>query len=153
MNFMIFTTRYFIIGLFSLLGVVSQGCSGPPVMSESQDDAFGKMMAIQECYQQYSHQYQKGPGSLDDLMRLLSEAGHNTDDLLKSTQDGSLVVVWNFKIPQVQSTEPIVLGYEANSHDGSRIVMTSMGVYPMLNEEFFSAPFPPGHQAPAKPAN
>ena len=153
MNFMILTTRYFVIGLFSLLWAVCQGCSSPTVMSESQDDAFGKMMAIQECYQQYSHQYQKGPSSIDDLMPLLTEAGHDTDELLKSTQDGSLLVVWDFKISQTQSTEPIVLGYEANSQQGSRIVMTSMGVYAMLDEEFYSAPLPPGHQAPAKPAN
>lgn len=122
-------------------------------MSESQDDAFGKLMAIQECYLQYSNQHQKGPSSLDELMPLLAEAGHNTDDLLKSTQDGSLVVFWDFKIHQPQSTEPVIVGYQTSSRGGNRMVMTSMGVSFMPDEEFYSAPFPPGHQAPAKPAN
>ena len=153
MNFMILMKRYFIIGLFSLLGVVSQGCSSPPVMSESQDDAFAKLMAIQECYLEHSMQNGRGPASIEDLQTALSEAGYDTNEILKSSRDGSeLTVHWGV-MPDFQTAEAVVIGYEGNSQEGQRVVMTSAGVWLMTDEEFYSAPFPPGHKAPPKPAN
>ena len=150
---MILMTRSFIIGLFSLLGVVSQGCSSPPVMSESQDDAFGKMMAIQECYLQHSMQNGRAPTSIEDLQTTLSEAGYDKNEILKSSRDGSeLTVHWGV-MPDVQTTEPVVIGYEGNSQEGRRVVMTSTGVWLMTDDEFYASSFPPGHQPPARTAS
>ena len=140
-------------GWFSLLWILSTGCSSSPVMSESQNEVVGKLMAVQQCYLQHSLETGRAPASIGDLQPLLTEAGHDSAGILQTSADGSeLIVLWGV-MPNVQSAEPVVIGYEENAQDGQRVVMTSLGVWLMPDEEFYAATFPDGHQAPARPAS
>ncbi len=150
---MIFMTRYFVIGLFSLLWAVCQGCSGPPEPDPAQGEHFESFSVIAQCYMDYTMQNGRAPSSEKDLLPLLRQAGVDPLELVESLGGGAdAVVLWG-AIPDMQSPEPVVMGYQTSSTNGQRMVITSMGVFAMPDEEFYSASFPPGHQAPAKPAN
>ena len=142
--------KVFQFALCSLFVVAIAACSGSPKMDEARGDAQTQMMGVYSCYMQYTNKNRKAPGSIEDLQPLLSSSGLDTSNILVSPRDGSeLVVLWGVK-PDVRSAEPVVFGYESQSHDGKRVAMTSMGVWVMSDEDFMNARFPAGHQAPAQ---
>lgn len=141
--------------MFSLVAglAILVGCSASPKMDEGQAAAGGQLMELYACYMQYTNQNRRGPGSIEELQPLLNSAGVDSSNVLLSPRDGSeLVVLWGVT-PDVTSGEPVVIGYEANAHEGQRMVMTSMGVWAMSDDDFYTASFPSGHQAPARSGN
>lgn len=152
MNYQVFPIPYLSALTVCLLMVV-QGCSGPPEPDSAQGEHFESFAVISQCYTDYTMQHGRAPSSEKDLLPLLRQAGVDPAELLESLGGGADVVVLWGAMPDMQSPEPVVMGYETSSTNGQRLVITSMGVVTMPDEEFYSAPFPPGHKAPAKPAN
>ena len=138
----------FALIVFPVVISFTLGCQPPSVVDETQGDPFEQMMVIQQCYFDYSMQNQKAPSSEADLATGFQTAGFETADLMNSPRDGKpIVILWGV-MPDLQSTSPVVLGYESTSVGNSRMVMTTMGVVAMSDEEFQSAAFPEGHSAP-----
>ena len=153
MNYQVFLKPY-LLALSVCFLLVAQGCSsGPPEPDSVQGEHFESFSVIAQCYTDYTMQNGRAPSSPNDLLPLLRQAGVDPVELLESLDGGNDVVVLWGAIPDMKSPEPVVMGYQTSSTNGQRLVITSMGVVTMPDEEFYSAPFPPGHMAPAKPAN
>ena len=133
--------------------IVITGCSKTPEMDPVQGEHFESFASVQQSYLDYAQQNNRAPASEQDLIPLLVQAGINPQELLDSLGGpDNVVVFWGVRI-DMQSAAPVVLGYQKNSTNGTRLVMTSMGVMNMTDDEFYSAQFPAGHQAPARPGN
>ncbi len=153
MNYQVFLKPY-LAALSVCLLLVAQGCSsGPPEPDPAQAAKFDSFRVIAQCYEGYTIQNGRAPSSEKDLLPLLRKAGVDPRELLESVGGGADVVVLWGAVPDMKSPEPVVMGYQTSSTNGQRLVITSMGVVTMPDEEFYSAPFPRGHKAPAKPAN
>ncbi|MCH2182994.1 MAG: hypothetical protein MK108_13405 [Mariniblastus sp.] len=139
----------FFAAVAAALLILVSGCS----KTAETDSAEGRELAsfdnVQQAYFDYAQQNGRAPSSEQDLVPLLVQAGINPQKLLDSLGGPENVVVfWGVKL-NPNSAEPIVLGYQKKSNNGRRLVMTSKGVKKMTDDEFYSATFPPGHQAPA----
>lgn len=109
------------------------------------------LLKISTAYLGYTTAKHKPPQSVKDLRPLLADQG-NPDEILKSPRDGQpLVICWGFDVMNPLASAPgtPVLAYEKKGVDGSRYVLISTPMGPMVQEmsdaDFRAAQFPKGH--------
>lgn len=106
------------------------------------------LRAISDAYKAATNKLGRPPADPQEITKFLP-SGVDANKVFKSPNDGeSFVIFWGTDIRNapVQGTKPLIVGYEKNGKDGSRMVFTTMGVVTMNDEQFASGFFPPGHQ-------
>jgi len=142
---------YFVSSISVAGLLICTGCSNGPEADVAQGNSFGQLNAIQQSYFEFFSSKNTPPKSKDDLAPILKKNGHDVGSIFVSERDNEeFVMIWDVDPTNVDQQR--VLGYEATSVDGSRLVFTNFGVMSMSDEEFSSATFPSGH-SPANISN
>ena len=142
--------RYSALCVSVALLLIVSGCWSSAANKSSQNSDAEAFQIVQQCFVDYVKQNGRPPSSPEDLVPLLKEAGVNPLELVETLGGGDDVVVLWGVMPDPRLAEPIVMGYQKESTDGKRLVITSKGVSTMTDDEFYSAHFPPGHRAPPR---
>jgi hypothetical protein len=120
--------------------------------AENQQPVPDNLNKIARAYDQAAQQLKRGPKHRDELKPFLGDAAKDLDGLFRSPIDGQpYVILWDINPrtpnPTASATgKPLVIGYEKEGKNGTRLVFTAMGVMQMNEEQFKSANFPQGHQ-------
>jgi hypothetical protein len=124
---------------FLLAGAALAGCSAPPGLVVKQQDT-ENLSKIWMAYDQASRQ-QGAPQNVEQLKPFLKQHGE-PETILNSPRDGlPYVILWgkNTRTVGLKTMPPPLLAYEQQGVDGTRYVLTVMGVMPMSDEEFQTA--------------
>jgi hypothetical protein len=114
------------------------GCSSRPAGPVVQPDAAKNLGHIGLAYDRATVALGHPPASPADLKPFLKPLG-NPEDILRSPRDGlPYVIRWgvNFRKLPISSMPPPVIAYETEGANGSRYVLTVMGIVPMSEGEF-----------------
>jgi len=127
--------------LFGLSLFVVCGCSSPKVVETQLPIAQERLLKLGQAYGQYCTQHKKPPAKPADLKAILGDA-----DAFISPDDGQpFHICWGIDFGK-PANPPLVVAYEKNGRDGRRYVLTTArNVLHMVEPEFRTANFPPGH--------
>lgn len=130
--------------------VLSGGCGGPTEETiEQRGVSSDNFRIIERAYRTALQKTRRAPKTRAELAKHLPQ-GSDVEQLFVSPRDDKpFVVVWGTDLNKMMTNpEPVVYGYEADGADGSRFVLTTMGVMEMTDEDFTAASFPAGHSPP-----
>jgi hypothetical protein len=140
-----------VVAWWLLPTLLAAGCSsGSVVVSKPLEPVHERLVQIGAAYTRYNTQYERPPTQADQLTPFLKEYG-DPDQILRSPRDNEpFVVCWGLDVLTPKMTKAVpVLAYERQGAGGRRYVLTTLrSVYPMTDEEFRQASFPPGHRPP-----
>jgi hypothetical protein len=124
--------------LFFLLCAALAGCARATLPVVKQQDT-SNLTTISLAYNRATDKLGRPPKDLDELKPHLKELG-DPDAILRSPHDGQpYVILFGRNIRKVDVMPPPIIAYEQQGANGSRYVLTAMGVQPMSDEEFKKA--------------
>ena len=131
---------------FLTLSLCLAGCSAEvPESVQQEGDVSENMRLLETAYREASSENNRPPKDQDELAAFLPE-GAQLSDLLTSPQDGQpITIIYDVDLQASLTMGPVVIAYEKQGRDGSRMVLTTMGVMAMSDEEFAGATFPKNH--------
>lgn len=121
----------------------SSGCSSDAPRQAPDRPAFNNLQALCAGYIRATTALQRPPKNSDELRPFLAKIVDNPDQLLKSTVDGSdLVIYWgaDLRTMKPQDGQLPIWAYEQNSHRGKRWVLQERRPKELTDEEFRRAP-------------
>ena len=115
------------------------GCNKQdPVLIEQEGDGYANLMAIESAYRQYLSAKRKPPSSEEDL-----QPYGTTAESFVSVRDGKpLKVYWGTSLDETNFDNPTIVVHEVDGKDGKRLVLSTIGVMMLSEEEFAAARFP-----------
>ena len=96
------------------------------------------MLIIKTAYRQFESTNQKPPTSAEDLAKF-----GVTEESLVSTRDGKpYKIFWGTTLNDPDFDNPLIVAHEADGKDGKKLVLSSVGVMMLTEQEFAEARFP-----------
>jgi len=122
----------------SLAVVFVVGCAPDPVEVEHAGEGYVNLMAIESAYRQYSASKRKPPAGVNDLKPF-----GTTDDSFLSLRDGKpFKIYWGTSLDETDFDNPTIIAHEVDGKNGKRLVLSTVGVMMLTEEEFAAARFP-----------
>lgn len=122
--------------LFLLACIALAGCSSPhPVVKQEDAENLSKIGA---AYDEATKQLGHPPQNPEELKPYLKQYD-DPEAILRSPQDRlPYVILWGRDIRSIsiESMPPPIIAYEQQGANGTRYVLTAMGIMPMTDEEF-----------------
>ncbi len=136
--------------LIILISTSFTGCGGrSEVELGGVEDESNKMNSFQTAYFAFVEKKNRPPKSADELKSYYPD-GVDPETVLVSTRDKQpYVVFWGADHRKQMGAKPLVIAYEKEGVNGSRMVFTGFGVMEMSDEQLQNgAVYPPGGSAP-----
>ena len=114
------------------------GCAPDPETVEQEGDGAANLMVIETAYRQFVAKKRKPPTSKEDL-----EPYGTSDDSFLSLRDGKpLKIYWGTSMEETDMSHPTIIAHEVDGKGGKRLVLSTVGVMMLTEQEFAAAKFP-----------
>jgi hypothetical protein len=124
--------------LYLLACAALAGCARAPLPAVKQEDT-ANLSTIGLAYNRATDKLGRPPKDLEELKPFLKELG-DPEAILRSPHDGQpYVILFGRNIRKADVMPPPIIVYEQQGANGTRYVLTTMGVRPMSDEEFQKA--------------